>query len=199
MLFLPPGKGDAIRLHGCFVSEKAAKGVVDLWATRYLTEIISEFVDEPEQKAQEIVQQELTDVFYDPRFAARGRKLEQLQTILPEEILDKILTRRYYEPLEEEVGSNHPTGNEDETINGEFDNLFTEAARLVVLHKEASVSMLQRRLDVGWARAGRIIDQLERVGIVGPHAGSKPRKVLIQDEAELAKKLAEMFKQNERP
>jgi len=199
MLFLPPGKGDAIRLHGCFVSEKAAKGVVDLWATRYLTEILSEFVDEPEQKAQEIVQQELIDVFYDPHFAARGRKLEQLQTILPEEILDKILTRRYYEPLEEEVGNNHPTGNEDEAINGEFDNLFTEAARLVVLHKEASVSMLQRRLDVGWARAGRIIDQLERAGIVGPHAGSKPRKVLIQDEAELTKKLAEMFKQNERP
>ncbi|NPV13907.1 hypothetical protein HPY86_03125 [candidate division WOR-3 bacterium] len=199
MLFLPPGKGDAIRIHGCFVSEKAAKGVVDLWATRYLSEILSEFVDEPEKKAQEIVKQELTDVFYDPRFAARGRKLEQIKTILPEEILDNILARRYYEPLEEEVGKSHPADNGTETLNGEFDNLFSEAARLVVLHKEASVSMLQRRLDVGWARAGRIIDQLERAGIVGPHAGSKPRKVLIQDEAELAKKLAEILKQNERP
>lgn len=197
MLFLPPGKGDAIRLHGCFVSEKAAKGVVELWATRYLTEILSEFVDEPERKAMEIVRQDLVDVFYDSRIAARGRKLEQILTIIPKEILDKILVRGYYETLEEEVGRMQSIGDEEVTTYGEYDPLFPEAARLVVLNKEASVSMLQRRLDVGWARAGRIIDQLERAGIVGPHAGSKPRKVLIQDEAQLLKKLTDTLKQNE--
>lgn len=197
MLFLPPGKGEAIRLHGCFVSEKATKGVVALWATRYLTEILSEFIDDPERKAQEIVCQELVDVFYDTRFAARGRKLEQILTIIPREILDQILVRGYYSTLEEEVGRMQSKGDEAVTTYGGYDPLFPEAARLVVLNKEASVSMLQRRLDVGWARAGRIIDQLERAGIVGPHAGSKPRKVLIQDEAELLQKLTEVLKQNE--
>ncbi|MGQ9677853.1 MAG: DNA translocase FtsK 4TM domain-containing protein [bacterium] len=197
MLFLPPGKGDAIRLHGCFVSEKAAKGVVELWATRYLTEILSEFIDEPERKAREIVQQELVDVFYDPRVAARGRKLEQILTIIPREILDTILSRGYYEILDEEVGKMASASNGEDATYGEYDPLFPEAARLVLLNREASVSMLQRRLDVGWARAGRIIDQLERAGIVGPHAGSKPRKVLIQDETELLKKLTDVLKQNE--
>jgi S-DNA-T family DNA segregation ATPase FtsK/SpoIIIE len=49
--------------------------------------------------------------------------------------------------------------------------------------------MLQRRLDIGWARAGRIIDQLEQVGIVGPYVGSKSRKVLVDNEANLQKML----------
>lgn len=196
MLFLPPGKGDPIRLHGCFVSERACKGAVDLWASRYLTEILSEFLSEPEEKAREIVRQELTDVLYDVR-AARGRKREALSSIIPEEIIDIIISRGYYQPLEEEVLAKHLPGTEDAGYAGEYDPRFADAARLVVLHQEASVSMLQRRLDVGWARAGRIIDQLERAGIVGPHAGSKPRKVLIKDEAELAEKLSEVLKQND--
>jgi S-DNA-T family DNA segregation ATPase FtsK/SpoIIIE len=45
--------------------------------------------------------------------------------------------------------------------------------------------MLQRRLDIGWARAGRIIDQLEQLGIVGPYVGSKSRKVVVQSEEEM--------------
>lgn len=192
MLFLPPGKGEPVRLHGCYVSERAAKRVVDLWAVRYLTELLSGLVPDEMTKAQEIVEQELTDVLYDPRRAARGKKMERLQEILPSAVVDSLLGRCYYEPLEEEIelGRMEPgitSGNE------EFDEFFAEAARLVVMHREASVSMLQRRLDVGWARAGRIIDQLERAGIVGPHAGSKPRKVLITDEVELEKKLKEFW------
>ena len=50
--------------------------------------------------------------------------------------------------------------------------------------------MLQRRLDIGWARAGRIIDQLEQVGVVGPYVGSKSRKVLVNNEADLQKLLS---------
>ncbi len=62
------------------------------------------------------------------------------------------------------------------------DELFGEAARLVVRHDQGSTSLIQRRLKVGYARAGRIVDQLERAGIVGPPDGSKPREVLIADE-----------------
>lgn len=62
------------------------------------------------------------------------------------------------------------------------DELFGEAAKLVVRHDQGSTSLIQRRLKVGYARAGRIVDQLECAGIVGPPDGSKPREVLIAEE-----------------
>ncbi len=193
MLFLPPGKGEPVRLHGSYVSERAAKRVVDLWAVRYLSKLLDGLVDDEVAKAQEVVEQDLIDVLYDPRRAAKGKKRERLDAIIPSAVVDNLLAKGYYESLDEEIGivSDERRGVTSE--NGEYDEFFAEAARLVVTHREASVSMLQRRLDVGWARAGRIIDQLERAGIVGPHAGSKPRKVLITDEGELEKKLQEIF------
>lgn len=68
---------------------------------------------------------------------------------------------------------------------GERDPLFYEAALLVVRSQYGSTSLLQRKLGVGFNRAGRLMDQLERAGIVGPARGSKPREVLIQDESQL--------------
>ncbi|HLF20797.1 MAG TPA: DNA translocase FtsK [Bacteroidota bacterium] len=69
--------------------------------------------------------------------------------------------------------------------DGSRDELFEEAARIVVRHQQGSVSILQRRLQVGYSRAARIIDQLEEAGIVGPFDGSKARDVLIESEAGL--------------
>ena len=65
------------------------------------------------------------------------------------------------------------------------DPLFEEAARLIVRHQQGSVSLIQRRLKVGYARAGRIVDELENAGIIGPFDGSKARQVLLESEAEL--------------
>ncbi|MCK5741407.1 MAG: DNA translocase FtsK, partial [Chlorobi bacterium] len=65
------------------------------------------------------------------------------------------------------------------------DQLFGEAARLVVSLQQGSVSVIQRRLKVGYARAGRIIDELEDAGVVGPYDGSKARIVLLSDESDL--------------
>lgn len=66
-----------------------------------------------------------------------------------------------------------------------LDSFFDEAARLVVRHQQGSTSLIQRKLSIGYNRAGRIIDQLEASGIVGPFEGSKARKVLYPDEYSL--------------
>ena len=64
-------------------------------------------------------------------------------------------------------------------------SLFEDAARLIVAHQQGSTSLIQRKLKLGYNRAGRLIDQLEAAGIVGPFEGSKAREVLIQDEISL--------------
>ncbi|HZY10717.1 MAG TPA: DNA translocase FtsK 4TM domain-containing protein, partial [Bacteroidota bacterium] len=66
-----------------------------------------------------------------------------------------------------------------------FDEFFEEAARLIVRHQQGSVSLLQRRLKVGYSRAARIVDELESAGIVGPFDGSKAREVLIENDEQL--------------
>jgi len=69
--------------------------------------------------------------------------------------------------------------------SGDRDEFFEEAARLIVRHQQGSVSLIQRRLKVGYSRAARIVDELEAAGIVGPFDGSKARQVLIETEDEL--------------
>jgi S-DNA-T family DNA segregation ATPase FtsK/SpoIIIE len=71
----------------------------------------------------------------------------------------------------------------------ERDSMFEEAARIVVIHQQGSASLLQRKLKLGYNRAGRLIDQLEDAGIIGPFEGSKARQVLIQDEMHLNERL----------
>lgn len=66
-----------------------------------------------------------------------------------------------------------------------LDPLFEEAARAIVVSQQGSTSMIQRRLSIGYNRAGRLMDQMEKAGIVGAAKGSKPREVLISDEVSL--------------
>lgn len=83
----------------------------------------------------------------------------------------------YYLPLPSEAGSSEG-GSLD--VN-DMDERFEEAARLIVTNQKGSTSDLQRRLGMGYAKAGRVMDQLEAAGIVGPQEGSKPRQVLVAD------------------
>lgn len=73
----------------------------------------------------------------------------------------------------------------------QLDDKFEESARLVVAHQHGSTSLIQRKLSLGYNRAGRIIDQLEAAGIVGPFEGSKAREVLVKTEEELQEILKE--------
>jgi S-DNA-T family DNA segregation ATPase FtsK/SpoIIIE len=74
---------------------------------------------------------------------------------------------------------------------GPQDELFEDAARIIVRAQQGSVSLLQRKLSVGYSRAARIVDQLEDAGIVGPFEGSKARQVLVEDEPMLEQLLSQ--------
>lgn len=86
--------------------------------------------------------------------------------------------------LPEYIDENSDHGDDDLDI-GDRDSMFEEAAHIVVMHQQGSASLLQRKLKLGYNRAGRIVDQLEKVGIIGPFEGSKARKVLIKDALSL--------------
>ncbi|WP_188505212.1 FtsK/SpoIIIE family DNA translocase [Parapedobacter pyrenivorans] len=104
-----------------------------------------------------------------------------------EEISDFIGNQRGYPSaflLPEYVGEDGEGGIGDFDMS-DRDSMFEDAARLVVLHQQGSTSLIQRKLKLGYNRAGRIIDQLEAAGVVGPFEGSKAREVLFPDEYSL--------------
>ena len=90
-------------------------------------------------------------------------------------------------------------GEESESSIGEvdmnrLDPMFEDAARLIVLNQSGSTSLIQRKFSIGYNRAGRLMDQLEKAGVVGAAMGSKPREVLIQDEVSLNNLLSSIRK-----
>ena len=115
-----------------------------------------------------------------------------------ERVIDYISSQQGFpEPyLLPEVGSDAAGADADDFNFGpdEWDEFFEDAARTLVQTQQGSTSMIQRRLKLGYNRAGRIMDQLEAAGIVGPNEGSKAREVLIGDEAELDRYIAQLKK-----
>jgi S-DNA-T family DNA segregation ATPase FtsK/SpoIIIE len=100
----------------------------------------------------------------------------------------------YPEPylLPEYIGDDQEIAGVEGLKYSDLDEKFEDAARLIVSNQHGSTSMIQRRLGLGYNRAGRIMDQLEAMGIVGPSEGSKAREVLVYDELELDKYLKEI-------
>ena len=87
--------------------------------------------------------------------------------------------------LPEYVGENGESDGIGATDLKERDPMFEEAARLIVANQQGSTSLIQRKFSIGYNRAGRIMDQLEAAGIVGPFEGSKARQVLVMDDMHL--------------
>ena len=111
-----------------------------------------------------------------------------------ERVLEKISIQKGYPTpfyLPEYSGDDDSTGLGQISIS-ELDEHFADAARLIVQNQHGSTSMLQRRMKLGYNRAGRIMDQLEAFGIVGQSEGSKAREVLFFDEIELERYLEDM-------
>ncbi|MFZ0090741.1 MAG: DNA translocase FtsK [Solirubrobacteraceae bacterium] len=98
---------------------------------------------------------------------------------------------KFHEELLEEVAAEAPAAEDDEVLHADEDPLLEEAIFLVAQMGTASTSMLQRRLRLGYTRAGRLIDMLERRGIISGYEGSKPRQVLIT-EADVPRVLAHL-------
>ncbi|HEX7015902.1 MAG TPA: DNA translocase FtsK [Cyclobacteriaceae bacterium] len=110
-----------------------------------------------------------------------------------ERVVDYISSQRGYDSaylLPEFEGDDE--GGAASVDLAERDALFEDAARLIVQHQQGSTSLIQRKLKLGYNRAGRLIDQLEAAGIVGPFEGSKAREVLIRDEVSLEQLLNEL-------
>nr|WKN39962.1 DNA translocase FtsK 4TM domain-containing protein [Tunicatimonas sp. TK19036] len=103
-------------------------------------------------------------------------------------ICEYIGSQRGYESayvLPEYLGDDNDSNNVLEVDLKNRDDMFEDAARVIVHHQQGSTSLIQRKLKLGYNRAGRLIDQLEAAGIVGPFEGSKAREVLITDEYSL--------------
>ena len=117
-----------------------------------------------------------------------------------EEICDFIGNQRAYPSallLPEYIDEN--AGASKEIAEVDRDSMFEDAARIIVMHQQGSASLLQRKLKLGYNRAGRIVDQLEAAGIIGPFEGSKARKVLVPDEYTLEQMLSPKEPSSEAP
>jgi S-DNA-T family DNA segregation ATPase FtsK/SpoIIIE len=124
MLYLPPGSGRMIRVHGPYVSESEITTVVSFWKEQCKADYETSYLAPP--------------------------------------------------PKEDEEGG----GEEDPEYSGEDDPMYEDAVRLVLELGKASTSTLQRRLRLGYGRAARLLDAMQRDGIIGPPDGSRPREVL---------------------
>ena len=101
--------------------------------------------------------------------------LEEIQAIM-----NHIITQPEGEELT--LPSNKEFSSGDLNIGGdEQDEMLSEAIKLVVIHQQGSISLLQRRLKLGYSRAARLMDEMEKIGIVGPFTGSKAREVLVDE------------------
>lgn len=101
-----------------------------------------------------------------------------------EDICEFVGNQRGYDEayaLPEFVGDDGGQGDDKDVDMANRDPMFDEAARLIVIHQQGSTSLIQRKLKLGYNRAGRLVDQLEAARIVGPFEGSKARDVLVQD------------------
>ena len=99
-----------------------------------------------------------------------------------------------FELPEPDVDSGDGAGSSADFDVQHLDPMFEDAARLIVLNQSGSTSLIQRKFSIGYNRAGRLMDQLEKAGIVGAASGGKPREVLIQDEVSLTNMLNSLRK-----
>ena len=191
MLFLPPGQGSPERLHGAYISTDEAKNIANLWAELHLKGLLRNEIEHSEEITKEVIQGNIIEAIVnsdqipgaEERIIGFSEHIAEKYDVEIEKLARLFYNLEYYPSLDEqrsfEMERPGEPGISRRDMDEELDEYFDDAREIVIRHQQASVSLLQRKLKVGYARAGRLIDQLERAGIVGPFEGSKPRKVLI--------------------
>ncbi|WP_243098299.1 FtsK/SpoIIIE family DNA translocase [Serpentinicella alkaliphila] len=122
------------------------------------------------------------DMLYYP--IGYNKPLRVQASFVSEKEVERVVTfiKEQLNPMyEEEVIDTISKNNTNMVNNEDIDELFDDALRVIVESNQASISMLQRRLKIGYNRAARLIDDMEARGYIGPHEGSKPRQVLIEN------------------
>jgi len=192
MLYIPPGSSEPQRLHGAFISEDEIIKMVNKITFDYLNQ---KFMEKFSKTNEELVYKIISNGYISVFCRDDDIALEEKQVIVcnlikshldidmkDEEIIQLIEEIRsdYYQPIEEfSAYVEEEEENELLEFSGNYDPLLKEAIKLIVGRKTTSATFLQRKLKIGFARAARIIDQLEELGIVGPADGPKPREVRI--------------------
>ncbi len=191
MLFLPPGQGTPVRLHGAYISTDEAKNIANLWAELHLKRLLKNEIEHSDAISREVIQGNIIEAIVnsnkvpgaEERIIGFSEMIAEKYGIEVKKIATLFCNLEYYPPLEEQRFFEQRVSDYGvtslEALSEDVDEYFDEAKEIVIRHQQASVSLLQRKLKIGYARAGRLIDQLERAGIVGPFEGSKPRKVLV--------------------
>jgi DNA segregation ATPase FtsK/SpoIIIE-like protein len=195
MLYIPPGSSESQRLHGAFISEDEIIKMVNKITFDYLSQ---KFIEKFSKTNDELIYKIISDGYVSVFCRDDDIALEEKQNIVcnliksylnvdlkEEEIIQSIEEIRsdYYQPIEEfSAYVEEEEESEFLEFSGNYDPLLKEAIKLIAGRKTTSATFLQRKLKIGFARAARIIDQLEELGIVGPADGPKPREVRITPE-----------------
>ncbi|MEJ2567637.1 MAG: DNA translocase FtsK 4TM domain-containing protein, partial [candidate division WOR-3 bacterium] len=187
MLFVPPDEGVAKRLHGPYITVEEAKRIVSIIGLEHLRNLLKNHFKNPYDICALAEEEDILDVLADRTLPGAAERIEQFSKLLnirfgidENEFTEFVEKLDYYPPTEEiEEFLSIEEGIEE---IGELDELYNEAKEIIIDQQTASVSLLQRKLKIGYARAGRLIDQLEKTGIVGKFKGSKPREVLVKRE-----------------
>lgn len=192
MLFSPGGSPKPIRLQGCYLSDQEVESTADWVRNQAKVQYqMEDFLTKKEQEEMRARASAANDSF----LTMDGVDADDSRVAFNDDPDDYDYTyqqqRRDGRPIADVMkgAAAAPARSFSADDADDIDEeLFSHAARLILTHRKASVSLLQRKLKIGFARAGRVMDMLEERGIVGPNVGSKVRDILVDPDEYLAEK-----------
>ncbi|MGI8908757.1 MAG: DNA translocase FtsK 4TM domain-containing protein [Candidatus Sumerlaeaceae bacterium] len=192
MLFSPGGSPKPIRLQGCYLSDQEVERTADWVRSQARANYVkTDFLTQHEIEEQRLKASQEMGRRGDDELRMNGIDADDSSVAVDDDGDDYDYSyqqqRKDGRDLRQVLGaggSTSRTSNEDSDAID--DELFRQAAKLILVHRKASVSLLQRKLKIGFARAGRVMDMLEEAHIVGPNVGSKVRDIIVDPDEYLA-------------